>query len=129
MKLTKNYLQNEILNSLMNFRQKIFQRLQFIFLKGKKNREQLGKSTIEVNLSDTYSKSEVNALVSVKNDKITIAEDSSTALTDADTFSTTSDTETNPTNLTKRPLSLLWNYIKTKILNEITLEDLKYSNS
>lgn len=91
--------------------------------------EQLGKSTIEVDLSDVYSKSEVNALVSVKNDKITITDDSSTALTDADTFSTTSNTGTNPTNLTKRPLSLLWNYIKTKILNEITLEDLKYSNS
>lgn len=91
--------------------------------------EQLGKSTIEVDLSDVYSKSEVNALVSVKNDKITITDDSSTALTDADTFSTTSNTGTNPTNLTKRPLSLLWNYIRTKILNEITLEDLKYSNS
>lgn len=91
--------------------------------------EQLGKSTIDVDLSDVYSKSEVNALVSVKNDKITITDDSSTALTDADTFSTTSNTGTNPTNLTKRPLSLLWNYIKTKILNEITLEDLKYSNS
>lgn len=41
----------------------------------------------------------------------------------------TSNTGTNPANLTRRPLSLLWNYIKTKILNEITLEDLKYSNS
>ena len=49
-----------------------------------------------------------------KNDKITITDDSSTALTDADTFSTTSNTGTNPTNLTKRPLSLLWTYIKGK---------------
>lgn len=76
--------------------------------------EKLGKSTIEVDLSDVYSKNEVNALVSVKNDKITITDDSSTALTDADTFSTTSNSGTNPTNLTKRPLSLLWNYIKSK---------------
>ena len=91
--------------------------------------EKLGKSTVTVDLSDVYSKNEVNALVSVKNDKITITDDSSTALTDADTFSTTSNSGTNPTNLAKRPLSLLWNYIKTKILNEITLEDLKYSNS
>ena len=91
--------------------------------------EKLGKSTVTVDLSDVYSKSEVNALVSVKNDKITITDDSSTVLTDADTFSTTSNSGTNPTNLTKRPLGLLWNYIKTKILNEITLEDLKYSNS
>lgn len=88
--------------------------------------EKLGRSTIEVNLSDIYSKSEVNALVSVKNDKITITNDSSTALTDADTFSTTSNAGTNPTNLTKRPLSLLWNYIKSKIdtygVNDITFE-------
>ena len=49
-----------------------------------------------------------------KNDKITITDDSSTALTDADTFSTTGNTGTNPTNLTKRPLSLLWTYIKDK---------------
>ena len=49
-----------------------------------------------------------------KNDKITITDDSSTALTDADTFSTTGNTGTNPTNLTKRPLSLLWTYIKGK---------------
>ena len=49
-----------------------------------------------------------------KNDKITVTDDSSTALTDADTFSTTGNTGTNPTNLTKRPLSLLWNYIKAK---------------
>ena len=83
--------------------------------------EQLGKSTIEVNLSDIYSKSEVNALVSVKNDKITITQDNSTALTDADTFSTTSNSGTNPTNLTKRPLSLLWNYIKGKISSVLSL--------
>ena len=61
-----------------------------------------------------------------KNDKITITDDSSTALTDADTFSTTGNTGTNPTNLTKRPLSLLWNYIKGKIdtygVNNITFE-------
>ena len=49
-----------------------------------------------------------------KNDKITITDDSSTALTDADTFSTTGNTGKNPTNLTKRPLSLLWTYIKGK---------------
>ena len=88
--------------------------------------EQLGESTIDVDLSDVYSKSEVNALVSVKNDKITITDDSSTALTDADTFSTTDNTGTNPTNLTKRPLSLLWNYIKSKIdtygVNGLTFE-------
>ena len=83
--------------------------------------EQLGKSTIEVNLSDIYSKSEVNALVSVKNDKITITDDSSTALTDADTFSTTSNSGTNPTNLTKRPMNLLWNYIKSKISSVLGL--------
>ena len=35
-------------------------------------------------------------------------------MTDADTFSTTGNTGTNPTNLTKRPLSLLWTYIKGK---------------
>lgn len=80
--------------------------------------EKLGGSTAEINLSDIYSKSEVNALVSVKNDKITVVEDSSTALTDADTFSTTSNTGTNPTNIIKRPLILLWNYIKTKISSE-----------
>lgn len=88
--------------------------------------EQLGKSTIEVDLSDVYSKSEVNALVSVKNDKITITDDSSTALTDADTFSTTGNTGTNPTNLTKRPLSLLWNYIKSKISSVLGLTATAY---
>ena len=88
--------------------------------------EQLGKSTIEVDLSDVYSKSEVNALVSVKNDKITITDDSSTALTDADTFSTTGDSGTNPTNLTKRPLSLLWNYIKDKISSVLGLTATAY---
>ena len=49
-----------------------------------------------------------------KNDKITITEDSTTALTDTDTFSTSNDTGTNPTKLVKRPLSLLWTYIKNK---------------
>lgn len=97
---------------------------EYIWVDGKW--EKLGRSAIEVNLSDIYSKSEVNALVSVKNDKITITNDSSTALTDADTFSTTSNTGTNPTNLTKRPLSLLWNYIKSKInaygVNGLTFE-------
>lgn len=91
--------------------------------------EQLGKSTIEVDLSDVYSKSEVNALVSVKNDKITITDDSSTALTDADTFSTTGNTGTNPTNLTKRPLSLLWNYIKSKISSVLGLTDTQYNGN
>ena len=49
-----------------------------------------------------------------KQDKITITEDSTTALTDTDTFSTSNDTGTNPTKLVKRPLSLLWTYIKNK---------------
>ena len=89
--------------------------------------EKLGKSTIEVDLSDIYLKSEVNALVSVKNDKITITQDNSTALTDADTFSTTSNSGTNPTNLTKRPLSLLWNYIKGKISSVLGLTATDYS--
>lgn len=92
---------------------------EYIWVNGKW--EKLGRSTIEVNLSDIYSKSEVNALVSVKNDKITITDDSSTALTDADTFSTTVNTGTNPTNLTKRPLSSLWNYIKGKISSVLGL--------
>lgn len=100
---------------------------EYIWVDGKW--EKLGKSTIDVSLSDVYSKPEVNALVSVKNDKITVVEVSSATLTDANTFSTTSNTGNNPTNLTKIPLILLWNYIKTKILNEITLDDLKYSNS
>ena len=91
--------------------------------------EKLGKSTIEVNLSDIYSKSEVNALVSVKNDKITITDDSSTTLTDADTFSTTSNSGTNPTNLTKRPLSLLWNYIRSKISSVLGLTATNYSGN
>ena len=61
-----------------------------------------------------------------KNDKITITDDSSTALTDADTFSTTGNTGTNPTNLTKRPLSLLWTYIKGKISSVLGLTATNY---
>lgn len=80
--------------------------------------EKLGKSIAEIDLSDVYNKSEVNALVSVKNDKITVTEETSTVLTDESTFSTASSSGTNPTNIIKRPLSLLWNYIKTKISSE-----------
>ena len=61
-----------------------------------------------------------------KNDKITITDDSSTALTDEDTFSTTGNTGTNPTNLTKRPLSLLWTYIKGKISSVLGLTATAY---
>lgn len=80
--------------------------------------EKLGKSTAEIDLSDVYNKSQVNALVSAKNDKITVTEDTSTVLTDESTFSTASSSGTNPTNIIKRPLILLWNYIKTKISSE-----------
>ena len=62
-----------------------------------------------------------------KNDKITITDDSSTALTDADTFSTTGNTGTNPTNLTKRPLSLLWTYIKGKLSSVFGLTETNYN--
>ena len=62
-----------------------------------------------------------------KNDKITITDDSSTALTDADTFSTTDNTGTNPTNLTKRPLSLLWTYIKGKLSSVFGLTETNYN--
>ena len=75
--------------------------------------EKLGKSTVEIDLSDVYSKSEVNALVSVKQDKITVTNDTS-ALTDSDSFDETS-AGTNPTTTKRRLLSSLWTYMKNKI--------------
>ena len=89
--------------------------------------EKLGKSTVEIDLSDVYSKAEVNALVSVKQDKITVEDDTS-ALTDSDSFDETS-AGTNPTTTKRRLLSSLWAYIKGKIsavlgLTETTLATL-----
>lgn len=75
--------------------------------------EKLGRSTAEINLSDIYSKSQVNALVSAKNDKITIQENSST-LTDTDAFISAEAGE-NPKAMKRNPLSMLWTYIKTKM--------------
>ena len=87
---------------------------EYIWVDGKW--EKLGKSTIEVNLSDIYSKSEVNALVSVKNDKITIATNTAT-LSDSDSILSGS-VGTNPTSLKRSLLSSLWTYIKGKVSNE-----------
>lgn len=78
--------------------------------------EKLGKSTAEIDLSDVYSKSQVNALVSAKNDKIIIQENSST-LTDADTFISAEAGE-NPKAMKRNPLSMLWTYIKTKMSSD-----------
>ena len=78
--------------------------------------EKLGKSTAEINLSDVYSKSQVNALVSAKNDKITIQENSST-LTDTDTFISAEAGE-NPKAMKRNPLSMLWTYIKGKMSSD-----------
>ena len=87
---------------------------EYIWVDGKW--EKLGKSTIEVDLSDIYSKSEVNALVSVKNDKITIATNTAT-LSDSDSILSGS-AGTNPTSLKRSLLSSLWTYIKGKVSNE-----------
>lgn len=78
--------------------------------------EKLGKSTAEIDLSDVYNKSQVNALVSVKNDKITIEENSST-LTDTDTFISAEAGE-NPKAMKRNPLSMLWTYIKGKMSSD-----------
>ena len=74
--------------------------------------EKIGESTATVDLSDIYTKSQVNALVSVKNDKITIEENSS-VLSDTDAF-ISSEVGENPTSMKKNPLSMLWTYIKGK---------------
>lgn len=83
--------------------------------------EQVGKATVDLDLSDVYSKAQVNALVSAKNDKITVITDNSDVLSDRSTFSAPEiSAGANPTKLVKRPLSLLWNYIKGKIETNIT---------
>ena len=82
--------------------------------------ELLGQVISKVDLSDYYKKSEVNALVSVKNNKITITDDSTT-LSDTDSFIEGS-TETNPTSLKRHLLSSLWNYIEGKVSQKYSLE-------
>lgn len=80
--------------------------------------EQLGKSTATIDLSDVYSKAQVNALVSAKNDKITVTVDESTVLSDANTFDTFVTSGANPTKVNQRPLSKLWEYIKSKMKSD-----------
>lgn len=75
--------------------------------------EKVGTSSATVDLNDYYTKAEVTALVSAKNDKITVT-DNTTALTDNDTFDETA-TGTNPSATKSRKLSLLWTYIQSKI--------------
>lgn len=88
--------------------------------------EQLGKSVVEIDLSNVYSKAEVNALVSAKQDKITISDNSAT-LSDSDNF-LSGTAGTNPVNMKKTTLSKLWTYISAKIsstnqaVNGITFE-------
>ena len=78
--------------------------------------ELIGQTTSKIDLSDYYTKAQTNALVSAKNDKITVTDVTSETLTDSSTFAdTTNSAGANPTNITKRPLSLLWNYIEAKI--------------
>ena len=77
------------------------------------NFERIGESVVKVDLSDIYTKSQVNALVSVKNDKITIEENYNLVLTDEHTF-TSIPAGKNPTTGYTRKLSQVWNYIKGK---------------
>ena len=77
--------------------------------------EYLGKKSVTVDLTDYYTKAQVNALASVKQDKITVEDDTS-ALTDSDSFDETS-AGTNPTTTKRRLLSSLWTYIQTKVAN------------
>ena len=73
----------------------------------------IGQSTSTVDLTNYYTQAQTNALVSVKQDKITVTEDSS-ALTDSDSFDET-PAGTNQTTTKKRLLSSLWTYISNKI--------------
>ena len=86
--------------------------------------EKIGEATSTIDLTDYYTKAQVGSLVSVKQDKITITNDT-TALTDSDSFDET-PAGTNQTTTKRRPLTTLWNYIKTKIdtdgVNGITFE-------
>ncbi len=88
--------------------------------------EQLGKSVVEIDLSNVYSKAEVNALVSAKNDKITVSDDV-TPLTDADSFDET-EAGTNPRATKRRPVTLLASYIIEKLKSGagLSLSDFTY---
>ena len=74
--------------------------------------EKIGESVSTIDLTNYYTKAEVTALVSAKNDKITIS-DNSTALTDSDVILSGS-AGANPSTMKRSALTLLFNYIKNK---------------
>ena len=80
--------------------------------------ELLGQTMSKIDLSEYAKTTAVQALVSVKNDKITI-EDNSTTLSDSDSF-ISGTAETNPTSLRRNSLSSLWAYISGKISSNIS---------
>lgn len=80
--------------------------------------ELLGQTMSKIDLSEYAKTTAVQALVSVKNDKITIS-DNSTTLSDSEAFISGS-AETNPTSLKRHSLSSLWTYISGKISSNIS---------
>lgn len=80
--------------------------------------ELLGQTMSKIDLSEYAKTTAVQALVSVKNDKITI-EDNSTTLSDSDSF-ISGTAEANPTLLRRNSLSSLWAYISGKISSNIS---------
>lgn len=80
--------------------------------------ELLGQTMSKIDLSEYAKTTVVQALVSVKNDKITIS-DNSTTLSDSEAFISGS-AETNPTSLKRHSLSSLWTYISGKISSNIS---------